>query len=266
MEELTKSLCDKQEYYETLQKECNSFLKSAPEGTLRVSTYKNNVFYYQSKDIKDKKWKYISKNNMQLIRDLAQKEYCSNMLKVVTPRLRQLDQLMQKYQSGEIQEVYQNLHPAKQRLVLPYEIPFEEYAAQWEKLEYPKRRFADDAAEIYTEKGERVLSKSEKIIADKLYLMGIHYRYEYPLEINHQYTLHPDFTLLHPESREEWYWEHMGMMDDLEYSEKALHKLEIYAREGLYPGKKLIFTYETKLHPLNMRSVIDMLKAYGFAK
>ena len=51
--------------------------------------------------------------------------------------------------------------------------------------------------EYYTIKGERVRSKSEKIIADELYRYQIPYKYEFPLTLathNRNIQLYPDFT------------------------------------------------------------------------
>ena len=42
----------------------------------------------------------------------------------------------------------------------------------------------DDQTEFITNRGERVMSKSEKIIADELDRWGIPYKYEKPLPLN----------------------------------------------------------------------------------
>ena len=109
----------------------------------------------------------------------------------------------------------------------------EEYAKRWQELEYTGKAFADDAPEIITERGERVRSKSEKIIADKLYMLGIPYRYEYPLVLEGNITIYPDFAILRMPQREEVYLEHFGMMDDEDYVENVLMKLNIKALDAL---------------------------------
>lgn len=49
------------------------------------------------------------------------------------------------------------------------------------KTEYKGKELNDDTMEIYTQKGERVRSKSEKILADYFYYNNISYKYECPL-------------------------------------------------------------------------------------
>ena len=49
---------------------------------------------------------------------------------------------------------------------------------EWKEKGYNKKGFREDAPIILTEKGERVRSKSEKILADYFYRKGIEYKYE----------------------------------------------------------------------------------------
>ena len=111
-----------------------------------------------------------------------------------------------------------------------------------------------------TERGEMVRSKSEKILADKMYALGIPYRYEYPLWLRGYGTIYPDFTILKISTREEIYLEHFGMMDDPQYCQKAMLKLQTYARNHIYPGHGLLLTFETQQTSLDMKAVEEMLK------
>ena len=129
-------------------------------------------------------------------------------------------------------------------------------------MQYTGKEFFDDMPVIMTERGERVRSKSEKIIADKLFAMGIPYRYEYPVQLKGSGTVYPDFTLLNVRERKQFYLEHFGMMDDPEYSEKAIKKLEDYAKNRIYIGKNLLVTFETLQKPLDMKVVEQMLKEF----
>lgn len=115
-----------------------------------------------------------------------------------------------------------------------------------------------------TDRGEHVRSKSEKMLADKLYAMGIPYRYEAPLYLESNRTIYPDFTLLKIDTREEFYLEHFGMMNNSDYCEKAILKLNKYAQNGIYPGKNLLLTFETENISLDMKLVEQMLKEFRF--
>ena len=61
--------------------------------------------------------------------------------------------------------------------------------------------------------GKMLRSKSEAMIEQALLYANIPYRYECKLELDNK-ILYPDFTMLHPEMKEKYYWEHMGMMDN----------------------------------------------------
>ena len=110
------------------------------------------------------------------------------------------------------------------------------------------------------QKEERVRSKSEKIIADKLYSLGIPYRYECPLTLAGNIKMYPDFTILRMMTREEVYLEHFGMMDDANYVENVIFKLNTYEKNDIYLGVNLFVTYETSKKPINTMAVDRMLK------
>ncbi|MBR3684626.1 MAG: hypothetical protein IKL78_07135 [Lachnospiraceae bacterium] len=90
--------------------------------------------------------------------------------------------------------------------------------------------------------------------------MGIPYRYECPVTLEGNITMYPDFTILRMPSREEVYLEHLGMMDDMNYVDGVMFKLNTYERNGIYLGVKLFVTYETGKKPLNTRALDGMLR------
>ena len=138
----------------------------------------------------------------------------------------------------------------------------EEFVKQWQAVEYKGKCFNDSVPEIYTIREERVRSKSELIIADLLNKEGIPYRYESPILLSGLGTVYPDFTVLNVKHRKELYWEHLGMMDDSEYVEKALQKIAMYEENGIFQGESLILTYETRLNPISPTIVKLMISQY----
>lgn len=125
-------------------------------------------------------------------------------------------------------------------------------------------RRKNEENEIVTERGERVRSKSEKIIADKLFALGIPYRYEYPLVLAGNVKVYPDFTILKMPEREEVYLEHFGMMDDIDYVDSAMYKLSTYEKNKIYLGVNLFITHENSRSPLNTRALDGMLRKIFF--
>lgn len=154
------------------------------------------------------------------------------------------------------------LHTQRQLLVTPIEPIWEKELARWYDSEYHGKEFYEGTAEIVTEKGERVRSKSEKILADYFYRNNILYQYEKPLYLKGYGTVYPDFTFLSKKTRKEIYWEHEGMLDKPEYAKSAVKKIESYQRNGIHLGERLILTFETELTVLNSQIVEELVEKY----
>ncbi len=122
--------------------------------------------------------------------------------------------------------------------------------SSWAKEDYPANPYQPENKRFRTQAGIYVRSKSEKIIADTLTSYQISYRYEAALYLD--YTIYPDFTLRHPETGELYYYEHFGMVDNPDYRDKMLDKLDMYMRHGIYD---LLYTMETKEKPLTVEQI-----------
>ncbi len=122
--------------------------------------------------------------------------------------------------------------------------------------------FAADAPEYYADNGVRVRSKSEIIIANMLENTGVPYKYECPLDLAAKGTVSPDFTCLNVRTRKEYIWEHFGMMDDEEYANKNVQKINAYEEKGYICGVNLIMTFETSRVPVNTNVVREMIERF----
>ena len=109
--------------------------------------------------------------------------------------------------------------------------------------------------------GHKVRSKSEVIIANLLYTNHIPYRYEAALSLP-EFTVYPDFTILHPATNQIFYWEHFGMMDKSTYCDAACNKLKSYCYNGIFPSMQLITTYETGKVPIRSEQVQQIITQY----
>ena len=72
--------------------------------------------------------------------------------------------------------------------------------------------------------------------------------------------MYPDFTIRHPRTGEFFWWEHFGMMDDADYVDNVMYKLNTYEKNKIYLGVNLFITHETGKNPLNTRALDGMLK------
>ena len=57
-------------------------------------------------------------------------------------------------------------------------------------------------------------------------------------------------------------WEHEGMMDKQEYARNAVRKIELYQKNGIYPGERLILTFETEQSMLNQNILEKLVEKY----
>ncbi|WP_026510755.1 hypothetical protein [Butyrivibrio sp. LC3010] len=236
-------------------------LIEVPEGALRISTSNNCTQFKQSIETK-KKLIYIKKDDKQLAYRLAQKSYDQKVQKLVDRRLKQLDKFTEEYEDNEIEKIYNKLHPIRKALIQPVEISWEQRLTTWKNTPYVGKGFAPGMPEIYSKKGERVRSKSEKIIADIFCDLGIEYKYECPLNLKGVGIVYPDFTILRKRDGKEIYWEHDGRMDDPKYAEKAVRKINSYIANGYFPGDNLIVSFESSGNVLNDRIIKSMISKY----
>ena len=73
---------------------------------------------------------------------------------------------------------------------------------------------------------------------------------------------HPDFMVLNRRTRQEFFWEHFGMLDNPGYAYTNIRKLRIYAAHGLYPGVNLILTAEAEGQILDTQEVEALIRQY----
>ncbi len=52
------------------------------------------------------------------------------------------------------------------------------------------------------------------------------------------------------------------MMDNADYCEKALRKIELYQKNGFILGDRLIITYETSKQPLETESIARTIEKH----
>jgi hypothetical protein len=103
-----------------------------------------------------------------------------------------------------------------------------------EEIPYPNYQSSSffEKGRHKTKRGETVRSKSEVIIADALASNNINYVYEKDLIINNQ-RKSPDFTIQY--GGVTYYWEHLGMLNDSEYSYKWEKKKNWYRKNDILP-------------------------------
>lgn len=188
-----------------------------------------------------------------LIGKLARKKYLEKSIEILTEETGRLEKFLQRYTEPTASYILGML-PDSYR-TLPKEMFFPKRAAEHRWAERPYQQNTKNLHEKkhITSRGLRVRSKSELLIAEKLYEYDVPFRYD-ALVDNVLHTLSPDFMFLIDGCA--WYWEHCGMMGDPAYRAHNEWKLAAYQEMGIFPWKNLIVTYDTEDGIMDMR-VID---------
>ena len=246
--------------------ECEGNIARAPQGTLRVVKNGKKIQYYWRMNTQDIRGKYIQRKDEWVAHALAQKDYCAKFLKKVKKEKEQIDQMIQSFGMQNLTDVYEKLNNYRKEIVNPLIETNEMFAEKWEKENYKGKCFRDEGREVeseyYTKRQERVRSKSEILIANSLFDMGIPYKYECPLLLKKFGYVYPDFTLLRTKTREVCYLEHFGMMDDESYQMHFFKKVSTYTKNGIISGKNLYMTIESKTKPLSIPDLECQLREW----
>ena len=249
-------------YLRDIKKKKESQLNKNVKGHLRVVQSGKRVQFFLRESVHDRSGKYIRKKDIAVARAIAQRDYDVKLLKAVDRELGFLEKVERLYPQPSPENVFLQLTPGRQSLVEPIIVTDQEFRRNWESVEFESKGIAEGAPEYTTDKGEQVRSKSELIIANLLSKLDIPYRYEAPLKLKRLGTVYPDFTILNTRTRKTYYYEHFGMMDNQEYCNKAVSKIQSYILQGYYPGESLFFTFETSTVPINPRLLEVQFRQY----
>ena len=261
--EYLQILLERKEYLQqilTQRQKQNSKLKPELQGHIHVQKHRNKYQYYLRNDAKDTTGKYLPRKMDRQVQILLQKEYNDKTIKTLTEELSLLDKYICKADPTKLVHAYQSMSEGRRNMINPVVTDDTSFVKRWTQREYKGKEFYYDTPEFYTDKGERVRSKSEVIIANILNKLGIPYHYEYPLHIDGMGTVYPDFTALNVKKRKEVIIEHLGLLDDQNYREIAISKITKYEMEGITMGDNLLITFESMLHPLNIPLVEKRIK------
>ncbi len=236
---------------------CEKGLAKSPPGRLKIKHQSGKVYFYQLSEGKYPKAHYLDSGQMDLIKALAQKAYIKDLLRKAQNEKRMLTHFLGGFSESSLTQIYEDYSHDRKSLITPFTLPDEEFKQSWLSKEYKHKSISENLPVFETLNGERVRSKAEQIIADRLYVNSIPYKYECPFPME-DYVVHPDFTILRMSDRREIYYEHLGRMDDEDYANKNTRKIINYNKNDLVLGDNLFVTMETKRNPLDVR-VLDNL-------
>ena len=272
------------------------YFPQEPEGrTLNLKARNGKPELYYRKE--DGKQVYLNHANEKLIRKLASDYYERKMKAIALREKKQIDSciaiLEKDKEISDVDNTSKLIPEAVMEYAVLSELTAEGYARKWQNSNnvVKKRRShkKDDYHKYKTLRGEYVGSKSEVIIADRLFVKGIPYHYEIaftPEAIidksrpvidetgrllgyeaigfgpDSPDTLHPDFYVLNKRTRKAYFWEHLGKMDDPEYCRKNFNRFMRILDAGYVIGEDLLVTHEDSKNPLMTESIDFIIERY----
>ena len=249
--------------YKSLIEKNDKYLKLDVEGYITINKKNDNIYFYHNY-YKDEKLirEYIKHQEINLIKNLTQKQYSKRIASKLIKRYNLLDKLINSFNDFD---EYEKLPDYKKDLIDPVLPNYDKIVQEWYKTDYKKLDFNNENKHYLTNKGEKVRSKSEKILADLFSSKGILYKYEAPLQINN-FTIYPDFTFISPYNMEEIYWEHFGMIANENYAASMIKKLSLYEKNGIKLGDNLIISMESANSGLDLEWIESNIDFYLIKK
>lgn len=238
-----------------------------------VQKYSGRLIYRQTKGrgefyvFENGKETYL-KHDDSRIAMLAQKQYLLKQLVAAKRDKKQTEKCIRDLTSGDrcsdIDEVYDNLNDAIKSFVKRTPSADEKYIDDWmKKTRLRCNRNITTDPRYKTMNGEIVKSKSEVIIADRLFMASVPYVYEavLPMQIGSKWYV-PDFPILNKRTKKTLIWEHFGKMSDPQYLLESLTKIELYQQINYHFGDNFIASFECSVLALRTDYVDAVIKHY----
>ena len=248
---------DNQEFLQKLEQLVNK----SPDGRIEMTTFRGKAKFFL---VRGNTRRYLRRDEKCLIQSLLEKSYFKHLLIRTRKNQRTIRRFLKDFDPHSLAGVYEKMSSHRKDYVAPLVEPDEVFVQRWLEEHQAEADARPNphpkSGEFVTMKGEVVRSKSEKIIADLLFQLGIAYVYECPLDTPGG-VIYPDFTILDINTRETYYWEHRGLLDKADYAEESVWKTHLYAEAGIFPGQKLLFSEETANVHLRTQDVEAMIRA-----
>ena len=129
-----------------LIKELSERVNAAPAGMLHSKRHGKGFQYYRRMRAEETNGMYLPKKDMKLIRELAQKEYDTQLLSRVMEEHELLMDYLRQISRDPIRESIDLVKPGLQPLVRPVMQSDEEFVREWLSYEYTGKPFPPDAS------------------------------------------------------------------------------------------------------------------------
>ncbi len=216
-------------------------LEGYPKGHLITSRRGEKYNYFLVDDSKDDYRRVGISTKEDLIIDLCRKKYLQEVITALNNNIEILEKLKKRMLPTDVKSIISKLPKAYKTVPEKY---FFKSLSDWQAQPYKQSTYMPEKKIHTASHGLKVRSKSELLIAEKLYEHDISFRYEQILMINGT-EFAPDFTIRTDDGRI-IYWEHCGLTNNKKYMSHHKWKMDIYEEAGIVPWKNLIVTYDSE--------------------
>ena len=220
-------------------------------GNLHIRYRDGRYFFWE---YNNKSQKGITKNK-KLVYQLARKKYLEREISLLEKRV----EIITKASEALVQAaVKANLaYVEEYNKILDIDrIVYSKTELEWIKNKNSANPYLRENLKYRTKQGVMVRSKSERLIGNVLEEKGLPYVVEPEILIDGK-SYYPDFMVLRADGTTV-IWEHCGLMEDGEYVQRALMKINKYRRIGYVQTDNLIYTFEEDLENMDrIDEIID---------
>lgn len=255
---LTKQIIEENiNILEQMESNFNERLGALPEGSIYYKLQHGKARPYRriyGKEI------YLPHNEARLIEGLTNRKEIERALDVLNRNVSLLKGLKEEYSEPE-EMIPSFLRICKfsgnNEIITAGEVS--KMISKWHSISTGNPRYRKGVN--VASDGTFVKSRADLLGYEHLKMRGVEFKYEHPIMINGN-LWYPDFTIYRRKDYKMFIWEHLGMMDKVEYRKKAERKLYEYAREGYLPFDNLLLTYDFGDDSIDLVWVDKMLKLF----
>lgn len=245
-------------YYQGIIEIYNQRLAKAPPGSLNFQKNKSNGQFLHVYSDNGNIIRHGINHDHSLQRALAQKEFMRRALKVLEPNVATLKKAIEGIVPFDVDEILGSMTKGYAKLPEDYFFDRDLLAIdlhldgerearirrheEWGDREFYQNTKHEEYKRHTTSWGERVRSKSEMLILERIHHFEVQVHYEQVRHIG-DVMVAPDFTF-EGKNGQPFYWEHIGMLDHDEYARSNYNKLKLYYYAGITPGDNLILSFE----------------------
>ena len=256
LESIRRELCERRD-------DLRCELDRLPDGSVKVDGKRGKRKYYQRLPVKGyrkKERRYGIKKKPEVLYGLVRKRYITSALPVIERDIKALDSALRWFRPSDENSVMDGFvakYPELTNGIYRYIPDLEE----WKNAFKPMDDFHPENLKAVDADGKRKRSNTELYIASRLDHYGLIYRHDCPTGIPGLYR-YPDFQILRPRDLKTIYWEHFGMIDDLEYFIDYKRKMEEYEKAGIVPWDNFIITYGTSKGGIDGKMIESLIRAW----